>query len=101
MSFTTIFPSISYGFSKPSFYKYIILGSGTFLFLTAKNALLVMLQVYRICVLYCQPPEEDHNLFYEDEVIRLRNVQTAIKSVQRTTYAMRLVTRLQKKIEHK
>jgi hypothetical protein len=82
-------------------YLCVVLGSGTFLFLTAKNALLVMLQVYRICVLYCQPPEEEHNLFYEDEIIRLRNVQTAIKSVQRTKFAMRLLTRLHKKVEDK
>ena len=80
-----------------SYYK--VTGSGTFLFLTAKNALLVMLQVYRICVLYCQPPEEEHDLFHEDELIRLRNVQTAIKSMQSTTYAMRLVTRLHKKVD--
>ena len=80
---------------------FIVSGSGTFLFLTAKNALLVMLQVYRICVLYCQPPEDEHDLFYEDEIIRLRNVQTAIKSVQRTTYAMKVVARLQRKAEHK
>lgn len=80
-----------------SYYK--VTGSGTFLFLTAKNALLVMLQVYRICVLYCQPPEEEHDLFHEDELIRLRNVQTAITSIQSTTYAMRLVTRLHKKVD--
>ncbi|XP_028396484.1 transmembrane protein 26-like [Dendronephthya gigantea] len=81
-----------------SYYK--VTGSGTFLFLTAKNALLVMLQVYRICVLYCQPPEEEHDLFHEEDLVRLRNVQTAIKSVQRTAYAMRLVTRLHKKAEN-
>ena len=78
-----------------SYYK--VTGSGTFLFLTAKNALLVMLQVYRICVLYCQPPEEEHDLFHEDALIRLRNVQTAIRSVQSTTYAVRLVAKLHKK----
>ncbi|XP_046841583.1 transmembrane protein 26-like [Xenia sp. Carnegie-2017] len=80
-----------------SYYK--VKGSGTFLFLTAKNALLVTLQVYRICVLCCRPPEDEHDLFQEDEIVRLRNVQTAKKSVQKTNYVIRLVSRLQKKEE--
>lgn len=70
----------------------------TLYFLTVKNALVVMLQVYRIFVLYYKPPEEDIDDFFpeNDASHRLRNVQTAIKSVQHTRLAIRLVSRLQR-----
>lgn len=70
----------------------------TLYFLTVKNALVVMLQVYRIFVLYYKPPEEDTDDFFpeNDASHRLRNVQTAIKSVQHTRLAIRLVSRLQR-----
>ena len=70
----------------------------TLYFLTVKNALVVMLQVYRIFVLYYKPPEEDiDKLFPENDASnRLCNVQTAIKSVQHTRLAIRLVSRLQR-----
>ena len=57
-----------------------------------------MLQVYRIFVLYYKPPEEDiDKLFPENDASnRLCNVQTAIKSVQHTRLAIRLVSRLQR-----
>ena len=70
----------------------------TLYFLTVKNALVVMLQVYRIFVLYYKPPDEDTDeLFPENDASsRLHNVQTAIKSVRHTRLAIRLVSRLQK-----
>ena len=70
----------------------------TLYFLTVKNALVVMLQVYRIFVLYYKPPEEDVDDFFpeNDASHRLNNVQTAIKSVQHTRLAIRLVSRLQR-----
>lgn len=69
----------------------------TLYFLTVKNALVVMLQVYRIFVLYYKPPEEDIDDFFPDSdgSHRLNNVQTAIKSVQHTRLALSLVSRLQ------
>jgi len=71
----------------------------TLYFLTVKNALVVMLQVYRIFVLYYKPPEEDIDEFFpeSDPSHRLRNVQTAINSVQHTRLAIRLVSRLQRR----
>lgn len=70
----------------------------TLYFLTVKNALVVMLQVYRIFVLYYKPPEEDIDEFFpeSDASHRLCNVQTAINSVQHTRLAIRLVSRLQR-----
>lgn len=70
----------------------------TLYFLTIKNALVVMLQVYRIFVLYYKPPEEDVDEFFPEHDLshRLCNVQTAIKSVQHTRLAIRLVSRLQR-----
>lgn len=70
----------------------------TLYFLTVKNALVVMLQVYRIFVLYYKPPEEDIDDFFpeNDASHRLQNVQTAVKSVQHTRLAIRLVNRLQR-----
>ena len=70
----------------------------TLYFLTVKNALVVMLQVYRIFVLYYKPPEEDIDEFFPDSDAshRLYNVQTAIKSVQHTRLAIGLVSRLQR-----
>lgn len=70
----------------------------TLYFLTVKNALVVMLQVYRIFVLYYKPPAEDvDEMFPEyDHSNKLTNVQTAIKSVQHTRMAIRLVSRLQR-----
>lgn len=70
----------------------------TLYFLTVKNALVVMLQVYRIFVLYYKPPDEDVDEFFpeSDASHRLCNVQTAIKSVQHTRLAIRLVSRLQR-----
>ena len=70
----------------------------TLYFLTVKNALVVMLQVYRIFVLYYKPPEEDVDEFFpeHDASHRLCNVQTAINSVQHTRLAIRLVSRLQR-----
>ena len=74
---------------------------GTLYFLTAKNALVVMLQVYRIFVLYYKPPAEDEDeLFPEyDHSSKLANVQTAIRSVQHTRLAIRLVSRLQSRTQ--
>lgn len=71
----------------------------TLYFLTVKNALVVMLQVYRIFVLYYKPPEEDIDEFFpeSDPSHRLCNVQTAINSVQHTRLAIRLVSRLQRR----
>ena len=70
----------------------------TLYFLTVKNALVVMLQVYRIFVLYYKPPEEDIDEFFPDSdpSHRLCNVQTAITSVHNTKLAIRLVSRLQR-----
>ena len=70
----------------------------TLYFLTVKNALVVMLQVYRIFVLYYKPPEEDIDEFFpeSDSSHRLCNVQTAINSVQNTRLAIRLVSTLQR-----
>ena len=65
-------------------------------FLTAKNALVVMIQVYRLFVLYYKPPEEDIDDFFSDSY-RLQNVQTAIQSVQNTRLAIRFASRLQDK----
>lgn len=65
-------------------------------FLTVKNALVVMIQVYRIFVLYYKPPDEDIDDFFPDSY-RLQNVQTAIQSVQNTRLAMRFVSSLQDK----
>ena len=73
----------------------------TLYFLTVKNALVVMLQVYRIFVLYYKPPAEDEDeLFPEyDHSSKLANVQTAIRSVQHTRLAIRLVSRLQSRTQ--
>lgn len=70
----------------------------TLYFLTVKNAMVVMLQVYRIFVLYYKPPEEDVDDFFpeNDASHRLHNVQTAINSVQHTRLAIRVVSRLQR-----
>lgn len=65
-------------------------------FLTVKNALVVMIQVYRIFVLYYKPPEEDNDDFFSDSY-RLQNVQTAIQSVQNTRLAIRFASSLQDK----
>lgn len=76
---------------------YYKVSHSTLYFLTVKNALVVMLQVYRIFVLYYKPPDDDSDEISEfDHSTRLTNVQTAIKSVQQTRLAIRLVTRLQK-----
>ncbi|XP_032221007.2 transmembrane protein 26 isoform X2 [Nematostella vectensis] len=68
----------------------------TLYFLTVKNALVIMLQIYRIFVLYYKPPQEDPDIFAEFARKRLSNVQTAIRGVQNTRLAIRLVSRLQK-----
>lgn len=65
-------------------------------FLIVKNALVVMIQVYRIFVLYYKPPEEDNDDFFSDSY-RLQNVQTAIQSVQNTRLAIRFASSLQDK----
>lgn len=68
----------------------------TLYFLTCKNALVVMLQVYRIFVLYYVPPEKDTDeLFPEDLSSKLRNVQTAVQSAKNTRMVIKLVSRLQ------
>ena len=70
----------------------------TLYFLTCKNALVVMLQVYRIFVLYYVPPKDDSDELFPDEDYssKLRNVQTAVQSAKHTRMAIRLVSRLQK-----
>ncbi|XP_015768963.1 PREDICTED: uncharacterized protein LOC107347525 [Acropora digitifera] len=57
-------------------YDYMII------FLTAKNTLVLMLQVYRLCVLHCSCYDHMENDFSPDNIIdanaRLKNVQVAI-----------------------
>lgn len=68
----------------------------TLYFLTCKNALVVMLQVYRIFVLYYVPPDEDSDeLFPEDLSSKLSNVQTAVQSAKHTRMVIKLVSKLQ------
>jgi cell division protein FtsB len=75
---------------------YYDVSHSTLYFLTVKNALVVMLQVYRIFVLYYKPPDDADDVSEFDHSARLTNVQTAIKGVQHARLAIRLVTRLQK-----
>ena len=73
-------------------YNYMII------FLTAKNALVLMLQVYRLCVLHCSCYDHMENDFSPDNIIdanaRLKNVQVAIahyeKETQRRSHRMNL-----------
>lgn len=62
--------------SRYQAYEYMII------FLTAKNALVLMLQVYRLCVLHCTCYDHMENDFSPDNIIdanaRLKNVQVAI-----------------------
>ncbi|XP_068671961.1 transmembrane protein 26-like isoform X2 [Montipora foliosa] len=71
----------------------------TLYFLTVKNALVVMIQVYRIFVLCYKPPEKDIDDFSpeNDAAHRLNNVETAIKSVQNTRLSIRVVSSFQQK----
>lgn len=77
--------------------NYDISESNMFVFLIAKNALVVMLQVYRICVLYCKPSESndgtDDDIFNETHAVKLRNVQTAHASVRTATLTVQAASR--------
>ena len=78
--------------------------SNMFFFLIAKNALVVMLQVYRICVLYCRPNEQEdaeEDIFQEQESVRLRNVQTAHASMRTATLTVQAVSKFKAKREPK
>ena len=80
--------------------KYDISESNMFVFLIAKNALVVMLQVYRICVLYCKPSESEgteDDIFTEIGNVKLRNVQTAHASVRTATLTVQAVSKFKKK----
>jgi uncharacterized protein YfiM (DUF2279 family) len=80
--------------------KYDISESNMFVFLIAKNALVVMLQVYRICVLYCKPNNiegTEDDIFTEIGNVKLRNVQTAHASVRTATLTMQAVSKFKKK----
>lgn len=80
--------------------KYDISESNMFVFLIAKNALVVMLQVYRICVLYCKPSESEgteDDIFNEVGTVKLRNVQTAHASVRTATLTVQAVSKFKKK----
>ncbi|CAB4038164.1 Hypothetical predicted protein [Paramuricea clavata] len=80
--------------------KYDITESNMFVFLIAKNALVVMLQVYRICVLYCKPSEHEgteDDIFNEIGTVKLRNVQTAHASVRTATLTVQAVSKFKKK----
>ena len=79
--------------------KYDLSESNMFLFLIAKNALVVMLQVYRICVLYCKPSASEgteDDIFTEMGTVKLRNVQTAQASVRTATLTMQAVSKFKK-----
>lgn len=78
--------------------------SNMFLFLIAKNALVVMLQVYRICVLYCKPSDREgteEDIFHEQEAVRLRNVQTAHASMRTATLTVQAATKFKAKRQAK
>ena len=80
--------------------KYDISESNMFLFLIAKNALVVMLQVYRICVLYCKPSEREgteDDIFTELGPVKLRNVQTAHTSMRTATLTVQAVSKFKEK----
>ena len=80
--------------------KYDISESNMFLFLIAKNALVVMLQVYRVCVLYCKPNSSEgteDDIFTELGAVKLRNVQTAHTSIQTATLAVQAVSKFKEK----
>ena len=84
--------------------KYDTSESNMFLFLIAKNALVVMLQVYRICVLYCKPSNRegtDDDIFHEHEAVRLRNVQTAHASMHTATVTVEAASRFKARRERK
>lgn len=80
--------------------KYDISESNMFVFLIAKNALVVMLQVYRICVLYCKPSESEgteDDIFTELGAVKLRNVQTARASMRTATITLQAVSNFKEK----
>ena len=80
--------------------KYDISQSNMFLFLIAKNALVVMLQVYRVCVLYCKPNNSEgteDDIFTEVGAVKLRNVQTAHTSIQTATLTVQAVSKFKEK----
>ncbi|XP_028396636.1 transmembrane protein 26-like [Dendronephthya gigantea] len=84
--------------------EYDISESNMFLFLIAKNALVVMLQVYRICVLYCKPSSSEgteDDIFTEIGPVKLRNVQTAHASMRTATLTMQAVSKFKKNRSYK
>jgi hypothetical protein len=80
--------------------KYDISESNMFVFLIAKNALVVMLQVYRICVLYCKPSNREgteDDIFTEIGNVKLRNVQTAHASMRTATLTVQAASKFKAK----
>lgn len=74
--------------------------SNMFLFLIAKNALVVMLQVYRVCVLYCKPNNSEgteDDIFTELGAVKLRNVQTAHTSIRTATLTVQAASKFKEK----